>query len=113
MPDPQSPHQQDALARFRAATDAAVEHGRRAAADARESAAAFDRETAQLIDKLRRGEHDRRGVRRTSPELRSAATEFRTSQRLPIPDLSSKPLPAAQSGDDDEYFAQQRIMRKV
>jgi hypothetical protein len=114
MPNSQPPpYLQDALARFRAAADAAVEHGRRAAADARESGAAFDRETAQLVEKLRRGEREPRGARRTSPDLRAAATEFRESQGMPIPDVSAKPPAAAQSGDDDEYFSQQRIMRKV
>jgi hypothetical protein len=109
-----SDHLQDSLARFRAAADAAVERGRRAAADARESGAAFDRETRQLTDRIRRGELDPRPERLTPVDMRTAATEYRQAQGLPAPEVEIGPAAVQPApDDDDEYFSEQRIMRKV
>jgi hypothetical protein len=116
MPDPH-----DALARFRAATDAAVEQGRRVVGEAREAGAAFDRQTRGLVERLRETGQPA-GRELTSPDLRVAARNFRTGTGLLVPDL---PVPEAQASrgrpgaphqpvePDDEDFSQKRIMHKL
>jgi hypothetical protein len=127
MPDPHPPYLADALSRFGAAADTAVERGRRAADDARAAGAAFERESAQLLAEFldRRGEHDDwYDAEPTSADLRAAATEYRTAHGLPLPDLDDEPFddeplddepdvrtrPAAR---DEEDFSQFRIMRPL
>ncbi|HET8641453.1 MAG TPA: hypothetical protein VFM37_05920 [Pseudonocardiaceae bacterium] len=103
------PH--DALARFRAVADAAVEQGRRAVGEARESGAAFDREARRLTQRPHDQDHGR-----AEADLRAAAKDFRARAGLPVPDApGARPADAASefAGPDDEDFSQLRILRKL
>jgi len=122
------PH--DALARFRAVADAAVEQGRRAVGEARESGAAFDREFRLPVQRARDDGHARRGegahnrVEPVDADLRAAAEDYRVRAGLPVPDVpgglpdgaAAPPDGAAappKPGPDDEDFSQLRIMHKL
>jgi hypothetical protein len=92
----------EALARFHATTDAALEAGRRAAAEAREAGSASDRPRSQ---------HAEPG-RPTSPDLHAAAVEFRRAAGLPVPE-PAEPSPEPAAVPPEEDFSQERIMRKL
>ena len=106
------PH--DALARFRAVTDAAVEQGRRAVREAGESGAAFDRHTRRLAERRREHGPDPDQTP-TSPDLRAAAREFRLGAGLPVPepDPDGPEIPSAASTAEDEDFSLKKIMYKL
>jgi len=113
------PH--EALARFRAAVDAAAEQGRRAVDEAQGSGAAFDRQARRLVARLRAGEPLPDADRLASADLRASAREFRaaaglTGRDLPSDDellrtdaVDSEPPATA----EEEDFSQNRIMRKL
>jgi len=111
MPDPQPPYLGDALSRFRAAADAAVERGRRAADDARAAGTAFQRESEALAAKLRDAGPPP-GAAPTPADLQAAARDHRTALGLPIPDLEPA-TPAPQPPREDEDFSQHRILRPL
>ncbi|MGW0523323.1 hypothetical protein [Crossiella sp. NPDC003009] len=77
----------DVIARFRAEVNAAVDRGSRAAADAREHSDAFRTQTRDLAEDVRKGKLAPAREDLTKPTARTAATEFRTAQRLPVEDL--------------------------
>ena len=127
MPDPQPPYLADALSQFRAAADAAVAQGHRAADDARAAGAAFERESETLVARLR-GAIDRAvedgiedgmddGIDSVPRDLRAAAEEYRTGRGLPVPDIELEspagPAPPRPRPRDDDDFSQFRIMRPL
>jgi hypothetical protein len=97
VPDPQPPHLADAMARFRAVADAAVQRGRRIAGDAHAAGAEFERESDEVVARLRHGEREQ-GAEPAAPDLRTAATEFRTAHGLAVPEL---PAPADHAADEN------------
>lgn len=86
MSDPQSSYLDEAMARFRAAADSAVQRGRRIAADATAAGKAFDRESDELVERLRQGGAGR-DAEPTAADLRSAAAEFRVAHGLAVPEV--------------------------
>ena len=117
MPDPQPPLA-DALARFRAAADSAVERGRRIAGDAQASGAAFQRDTEERVARPRQGRAEP-GARPTPDDLRTSAAEYRVARGLPVPDLTDPDEPPAPPPSrppeppDDDDFSQFRVMHPV
>jgi septal ring factor EnvC (AmiA/AmiB activator) len=113
----------DAIGRFDAQLDAAVVRARHAAATARETGAAFRRETRQLAERVKTG--TAAADQTTDDGLRRAAAGFRADHGLPVeqlppvdPAAARGPLrtpgrgrPKAHPGDDDEDFSQERIMQ--
>lgn len=104
MAQPGPPSQADALSRFRAAVDAAVEQGRRAAAEARACGAV-------VAPRVSRADGSP-----TSADLRDAAVEFRRAAGLPVPEPAEPPAGAPATPappDEDDDFSQERILRKL
>ncbi|HEY0638404.1 MAG TPA: hypothetical protein VGD67_12220 [Pseudonocardiaceae bacterium] len=94
MPNPHPPHLAEALARFRAAADSAVERGHRVAGDARAAGAAFQRD----VEEVSRG---RPQGRPTPPELRQEAAGYRTERGLEVPLFDEGPADDDRDGRDD------------
>ncbi len=121
MPDPRPPHLSDALSRFRAAADQAVDRGRRISGDAQAAGAAFQRDTEERVDRLRRGRPDRSDPNPTPADLRTEAAEYRIARGLPVPDLPDQdpyeqapaPTPPVKPPPDDDDFSQFRVMHPV
>lgn len=123
MPDAQPPYLADALTRFRAAADSAVERGRRVTGDAAAAGAVFQRESEDQVRRLRLGHGpDARDPRPTPADLRDAAAEYRTERGLPVPELSElselsggyEPAPPRRPAPPpDEDFSDFRIMGPV
>jgi hypothetical protein len=113
----------DAARRFDDRLDAAVVRARRAASAARETGAAFRRETRQLADRVRTGAAP--ADRTVDDGLRRAAAGFRADHGLPVEELPTPEAPTTpgplrtpgrgrqqpRPGDDDEDFSQERIMQ--
>lgn len=125
-------HLPDALTRFRAARQAAVERGRKAVQEARESGEKFDQQTGRLAEQLQQRETRTPAGEPTPNDLRTAATAYRVSAGLPVPEFPtdtelgiaqpSRPAddqqPAGSTAaeattEDPDDYSQQKIMYRL
>lgn len=81
------PQQTPALARFRGTVDGLVGRARRVTAEERERGAAFAAANRKLAEQAKQRKVTATKADVTPPELRTAATGFRTAQRLPVEQL--------------------------